>query len=171
MRAFLSLLAIAIFFFLISCSSGDASPTGTTGGKSDGTVQTTQVSHRTFDTRGVVINACLPERVSYTGVLKLTIKVKSQGNGTTSRLIESDIKAKGVGSVSGDEYEIMSSSGSENTFEVGPPYPREFTSFTLRKLVSKGSSANAWVTFKTVTRWDETGTLIDQETTSTTDCR
>jgi len=171
MRAFLSLVAIAIFFLLISCSSSETSPTAASPGKQDGTVQSTDVSHRTFTTRGVVSNACLPERVTYDGVLKLTVKVKVQGNGTSSRLIESDIKAKGIGSVSGDGYEIMSSSGSENLYEVGPPFPREFTSFTERKLVSKGSSANAWVTFKTVTTWDENGTLVSQETTSTTDCK
>ncbi len=171
MRAFLSLVAIAIFFLLISCSPSETSPTAASSGKQDGTIQSTDVTHRTFDTRGVVTNACIPERVTYDGVLKLTIKVKEQGNGSTSRLIESDIKAKGVGSVSGDAYEIMSSSGSVNAYEVGPPFPREFTSFTERKLVSKGSSANAWVTFKTVTTWDENGVLIGQETTSTTDCK
>ena len=171
MRAFLAVLAVVLFFVLISCSSTEASPTSTSGGKDNGSIQSTTVTHSTFESVGTVFNSCSSELVDYDGRLKLTIKSKDQGNGSTSVQITTDIKAKGTGRTTGTEYEVISSTGSSNTFDMGPPFPREFSFDQERKLVSKGSSDNAVITFSISASYNENGTLTDFSVDSSTECK
>lgn len=171
MRAFLSVLAVVLFFVLISCSSTETSPVSASQGKDNASIQATSVSHSTFPTSGFASNTCLSELVDYAGTVKLTIKEKEQGNGETSYAIRSDIKAKGTGRVTGDDYEVISTSGSTTEYEVGPPYPRVVTINSDRKLVSKGSNENAWISFNLALTYDASGTLTDVNVTSSTECR
>lgn len=171
MRAFLAVLAVVLFFVLISCSSSDASPTAAAGGKDNASIQATDVTHLTFNAGGLVNNPCVGEIVDYTGTVKLTFKSKALGNGSTSSEIRSDIKAKGVGRSSGIHYEVMSTGGSVSEFEVGPPFPKVFTFSQERKLVSKGSADNAWIIFTSTLTYDASGALIDVDVESSTECK
>ena len=171
MRAFLAVLAVVLFFVLISCSSSESSPTAVSGGKDNASIQSTDVSHLTYDAGGVVRNSCVGELVDYTGTVKLTFKSKELGNGSTSSEIRSDIKAKGVGRSTGIDYEVMSTGGSVSEYEVGQPFPKVFTFSQERKLVSKGSADNAWIIFTSTLTYDASGQLTDVDVESSTECR
>jgi len=171
MRAFLAVLAVVLFFVLISCSSAESSPTAASGGKDNASIQSTDITHLSFPTTGVVSNSCLSEAVDYSGTVKLTIKSKELGNGSTSLQIRSDIKAKGTGRVTGNDYEVMSTSGSTSEYEMGPPYPRVSTFSIQRKLVSKGSDENAWITFVQTITVDASGAVTDVSVESSTECK
>ncbi len=171
MRAFLAVLAVVLFFVLISCSPSESSPVSTTGGKDEAGIQSTSVTHLSFPANGVADNSCIGETVDYSGTVKLTFKRKDQGNGSSSFAIRSDIKAKGTGRDTGDEYEVMSTSGSSTEYEVGPPFPRVVQFNSERKLVSKGSTENAWITFTSTLTYDADGDLTDVDISSSTECR
>jgi hypothetical protein len=183
MKGLLTILALLVFFLLISCNS--AEPVGTER-SNDGrtTIESTSGSSKVVEgdqsavvtnskttVKGVLFNSCLSELIDYTGVIHTTSKVKHWNGGFQELFFDIDIQGSGTGRRSGTDYVVRSGTTNSSSFIVGPPYPVSRTITIERALISKGSAENVYVVLQIKTEVDASGKVVLHSVTSSTQCR
>jgi len=104
---------------------------------------------------GSTVPACESESVSFSGILKFTIQIHEDKDGTTLQKI--DLKshaAHGIGVESGTDY-ILHTSAKQTTESRGDG--TTITNVLKGSFIGKGSTVNTQVTIHTVTVFDENG--------------
>jgi len=190
MKGWLTLLALLLFFLLISCNSAETvavdDQQGATeqivpdnaravsparAGKASEGQQATEVTHFRNTVTGLLYNTCLGELVDYQGTIEATSRSKSWKDGFQELLVDIDIHGKGTGRTSQDKYVIKSGTTTQVSYVLGPPYPVSRTITIERNLISNGKSDNAYLTTTLQTEIDADGHVTFSKITSTTECR
>ena len=171
MKGLLTLLALVVFFALISCSSEDPVSTHEGDAKGAPTVQSTTVDNNQNDIAGVIYNSCGAELVRFEGKLKSTTKTKVKKDDYREVTFSFDTHGKGIGLTSGDSYVYKSGSSTDFVYEIGPPYPQEREIKIERMLVRNGSNEELTSTLTITTVFDENGDITFSEFDFSAECK